>query len=116
MALSPITGGYRVCAPRNLHACRARAVTSHGAVSFPATDIAASPSCAGQEQRATEQCAGAGDKPYDPANLACLARLGILNALLDDHRGAPAGGGDEPKRLTVRCEEGIASIDLPASL
>ncbi len=115
VGLAPITGGYRVCAPRALHACRVRAVTALGATTFPVTDIAPSPSCADQEARAVRLCADVG-KPYDALNLRCLAGQGILNSLLHDAAGAAAAEGDEKQRLTVRCAEGEAWIDLIAPL
>jgi hypothetical protein len=109
VALAPISGGYRVCAPRGLHACRVRAVTALGAITFPVTDIGPSPSCEDQEARAVQHCAGVG-KPYDPPNLRCLAGQGIFNSLLHEAGGAAAG--DEKHRLTVRCAEGETWIDL----
>jgi hypothetical protein len=110
VGLSQLTGGYQVCSPRALHACRARAVTSLGSITFPSTDIAAAPSCDQQEARAVQHCAGSG-RPYDAVNLKCLAGQGILNSLFHDDR-APTEGADEPRRLTLRCLEGEASIDL----
>lgn len=107
--LSPITGGYQICSPRALHACRARAVTGLGAMALPVTDIAAADSCAEQQARATRHCAGVG-KPYDSANLRCLAGQGIWSSLLHDPAGASASG--EKRRLTLRCAEGETWIDL----
>jgi hypothetical protein len=116
VGLSQITGGYRVCSPRALHGCRAHAVTRLGSVTFPVTDIAASPACEQQEQRAAKDCAGAG-KPYDAVNLKCLAAQGILNKLLHDDSAPGAGARvDERQRLTVRCAEGETWIDLFARL
>ncbi len=107
--LSPISGGYQICSPRALHACRAVAVTGLGAMALPVTDIAAADSCAEQEARATRNCAGVG-KPYDALNLRCLAGQGIWNSLLGDDARASAGG--EKHRLTLRCAEGETWIDL----
>ena len=112
VGLSPITGGYRVCSPRGLHACRARAVTDLGAITFLVTDIGPSPSCQDQEARAVQHCADAG-KPYDALKLKCLASQGILNNLFHDSAsGGLAPHADERRRLTVRCAEGEAWIDL----
>jgi hypothetical protein len=107
--LSPITGGYQICSPRALHACSALAVTGLGAVKLPVTDIAAAGSCADQQARATQHCAGVGN-PYDAPNLRCLARQGIWNTLLHDAPGPSASG--EKQRLTLRCAEGETWIDL----
>ena len=107
--LSPISGGYQICSPRALHACRALAVTFLGAMTLPVTDIAAAASCAEQQARATRRCAGVG-KPYDAQNLRCLAEQGIWNSLLHDPAGTSASS--EKQRLTLRCAEGETWIDL----
>jgi hypothetical protein len=107
--LSPISGGYQICSPRALHACRALAVTGLGAMALPVTDIAATDSCAEQEAHATRRCASVG-KPYDAQNLRCLAGLGIWSSLLHDAAGTSAS--DEKQRLTLRCAEGETWIDL----
>jgi hypothetical protein len=107
--LSPISGGYQICSPRALHACRARAVTGLGAVALPVTDIAPAGSCAEQQASATRRCAGVG-KPYDAENLRCLAGQGIWNTLLHEAAGTSASG--EKRRLTLRCAEGETWIDL----
>jgi hypothetical protein len=107
--LSPISGGYQICSPRALHACRALAVTFWGAMTLPVTDIAAAASCAEQQARATQRCAGVG-KAYDAQNLRCLAGQGIWNSLL--HDPAEASASSEKQRLTLRCAEGETWIDL----
>jgi hypothetical protein len=107
--LSPISGGYQICSPRELHACRAVAVTGLGAVALPVTDIAAAGSCADQEARATRRCAGVGNA-YDASNLRCLAGQGIWNTLLHEAAKPSASGGKQ--RLTLDCAEGATWIDL----
>jgi hypothetical protein len=111
--LSPISGGYQICSPRALHACRAVAVTGLGAVALPVTDIAAAGPCVDQQARATQRCAGAGNA-YDASNLRCLAGQGIWNTLLHDP-GRPTGN-DENQRLTLHCAEGDTWIDLVTAL
>jgi len=111
--LSPIAGGYQVCSPRALHACRAVAVTGLGAVALPVTDIAAGTPCADQEARATRRCAGVGNA-YDVLNLRCLAGQGIWNTLL--HEAAPPSPNDPKQRLTLHCAEGDTWIDLMTPL
>ncbi len=107
--LSPITGGYQICSPRALHACRAVAVTSLGVVALPVTDIAAGGSCADQQARATRHCAGVGNS-YDASNLRCLAGQGIWNTLL--HDAPDPSASREQQRLTLHCAEGETWIDL----
>ncbi len=89
------------------------AVTGLGAMRLPVTDIAAAESCADQEARAKQRCAGVGH-PYDPANLRCLAGQGIWNGLLHDDPGPLAS--DEKQRLTLHCAEGETWIDLVTPL
>jgi hypothetical protein len=114
VALSPMTGGYRVCSPRPLHACHVRAVTGLGNIVFPVADIAAEPSCKQHETHAAERCAKVG-KPYDAANLKCLAGFGIFNSLYGIPDTAKVAGYESP-RLTVRCDEGETKIDLVVPL
>jgi hypothetical protein len=114
VALLPMTAGYRVCSPRPLHACHLRAVTGLGTVVFKVSDVAAEASCDQQEPHAAQRCAKVG-KPYDPANLKCLAGLGVFVNLFNEPGAGPSAGDDRP-RLTLRCDEGETAIDLVVPL